>query len=152
VPLFEPPSLEFVSSAVVELGEPLDVGETPAGRSRIVPITGGSFTGPGLAGRIQPFGADWQRILPDGTTLVEARYLAETGDGLVSITSTGVRTGPPAVLAALARGEHVDRSSYEFRLTVRVSGAVDRPLTTGLLVGLAERAPDTVRYDLYRLT
>jgi hypothetical protein len=56
------------------------------------------------------------------------------------------------VLAALARGEHVDRSRYEFRLTVKVSGAADRRLTAGVLVASAERAPDTVRYDLYRLT
>jgi hypothetical protein len=152
VPLFAPPALEYVSTAVVELGSPLEVGESPEGRFRVVPITGGSFDGPSLAGRIQPVGADWQRILPDGTTLVEARYLVETSDGLVSLTSTGVRTGPPEVLAALARGEHVDRSRYEFRLTVKVSGSADRRLTTGVLVASAERTPDTVRYDLYRLT
>jgi hypothetical protein len=152
VPLFAPPALEYVSSAVVELGEPLDVGETLEGRRRVVPITGGSFSGPGLAGRIRALGADWQRILPDGTTLVEARYVVESGAGLVSITSTGVRSGPPEVLAALARGAHVDRSRYEFRLTVTVSGAVERRLSTGILVASAERTPDTVRYDLYRLT
>jgi hypothetical protein len=49
VPLFEPPALEYVSTAVVELGAPLDVGESPEGRFRVVPITGGSFAGPGLA-------------------------------------------------------------------------------------------------------
>jgi hypothetical protein len=151
VPLFPPPALEYVSSAVVELGDPLDVGETLEGRRRVVPITGGKFDGPGLAGRIRPVGADWQRIRPDGTTLVEARYLVESGDGLVSITSTGVRAGPPEVLAALARGEHVDRSRYDFWLTVTVSGAVDPRLATGVLVASAERTPDTVRYDLYRL-
>jgi hypothetical protein len=69
VPLFAPPALEYVSTAVVELGSPLEVGESPEGRFRVVPITGGSF---------------------DGTTLVEARYLVETGDGLAPITSTGV--------------------------------------------------------------
>ncbi|WP_326952545.1 DUF3237 family protein [Amycolatopsis sp. NBC_01286] len=152
MPLFEPPALEYVSSAVVELGEVLDVGETLEGHRRVVPITGGSFTGPGLTGRIQAVGADWQRLLPDGTTLVEARYLVETIDGLVSITSTGVRSGPPEVLAALARGEHVERSRYEFRLTVTLSGAVERRLSAGILVASAERTPGTVRYDLYRLT
>jgi hypothetical protein len=90
VPLFAPPALEYVSTAAVELGSPLEVGESPEGRFRVVPITGGSFDGPGLARRIQPVGSDWQRILPDGTTPVEARYLVETGDGLVPTTSTGV--------------------------------------------------------------
>ncbi|WP_326950565.1 DUF3237 family protein [Amycolatopsis sp. NBC_01307] len=152
MPLFEPPALEYVSSAIVELGDVLDVGETLEGHRRVVPITGGSFTGPGLTGRIQAVSADWQRLLPDGTTLVEARYLVETTDGLVSITSTGVRSGPPDVLAALARGEHVERSRYEFRLTVTLSGAVERRLSAGILVASAERTPGTVRYDLYRLT
>ena len=156
--LFEPPTLGYVAGVVVDLADPLDVGVTPEGRRRVVPITGGTVHGPDLAGRVVPGGADWQRVLPDGTTLVEARYTLELderagAERLVSITSTGVRTGPEPVLAALARGEHVDRSLYYFRLAIRAATASAHYswLNTSVLVASAERTANAVRYDLYRL-
>jgi hypothetical protein len=45
----------------------------------------------------------------------------ETDDGaLIHMTSFGLRHGPPEVIAALARGERVDPSTYYFRTTPRV--------------------------------
>jgi hypothetical protein len=38
---------------------------------------------------------------------------------LILLTSFGLRHGPPDVLAALARGESVDPSTYYFRTTPR---------------------------------
>ena len=40
------PRLEFIFAAHVTVGEPRDLGDIGKGRRRIVPITGGEFSGP----------------------------------------------------------------------------------------------------------
>ena len=53
-------------------------------------------------------GGDWQTVWPDGRMDIAAHYVLEIdGQGTVEVRSDGVRHGPPAVLAALARGEIV---------------------------------------------
>ena len=110
------PTLERLFRAVVEIATPLSVGMTPRGERRIIPITGGRFEGDKLAGDVLPGGADWQLVRSDGTAVLEARYTLRTQDGaLISVRNRGVRSGPPGVLARLARGETVGPASYYFR-------------------------------------
>ncbi len=105
-----------VFTAHVDIGAPLDVGPVGQGRRRIVPITGGSVTGPRLTATILPGGADWQIIRADGTAEVVARYTLRAEDGtLISVVNKGLRRGPPEVLARIAAGEQVDPSLYYFR-------------------------------------
>jgi hypothetical protein len=62
------------------LGAPLDLGEVAQGHRRIVPQTGGTFTGPDLNGKLLPgASADWQMVLPDGTSL--ARLWGHSNNG-----------------------------------------------------------------------
>ena len=51
--------LQPLLKAEITLAPAQEVGETPHGRRRIVPITGGSFRGERLSGRVLPGGADW---------------------------------------------------------------------------------------------
>jgi hypothetical protein len=64
------------------------VGETGEGKLMIIPVTGGSFTGETLRGRVLPGGADWSRQLPDGVAHVHARYWIETDDGAIIMSKT----------------------------------------------------------------
>jgi len=48
------PSLTRVYRLEATLGEPLDLGDLAQGRRRIVPLTGGTFTGPELKGKLLP--------------------------------------------------------------------------------------------------
>jgi muconolactone delta-isomerase len=138
------------------LGEPLDLGETAQGRRRIVPLTGGSFTGAGLSGTLVPgVSADWQTILPDGTALGDIRYTLRTDEGeLLSVRSRGVRHGPADVLARLARREDVDPGEYTFRTSTRIETASPRLdwLNKGVFIAVAARAPAGVIYDTYLVT
>src|SRR2546421_12141315 len=104
------PQLTLVYRLEVELGEPLDIGDVSQGHRRIVPQTGGTFTGPELNGKLLPgVSADWQIVLPDGTALADIRYTLQTDDGaLLYVQSRGVRHGSPEVLARLTHGEDVD--------------------------------------------
>src|SRR5262245_17443588 len=53
------PRMQFAFEARVTVDKPLVVGPSAHGLRRIVPITGGSFAGPLIKGKIVPGGADW---------------------------------------------------------------------------------------------
>ena len=119
------PRLTLVYHLEATLGEPLDLGETPPGHRRIVPLTGGTFTGPELRGKLlQGASADWQTVLPDGTALGDIRYTLQTDAGeLLYVQSRGVRHGRAEVLARLGRGEGVDAGEYTFRTSASIEAA-----------------------------
>jgi Protein of unknown function (DUF3237) len=75
------PSVLHVADLSVEVAEPIVVGETPEGLRRIIPILGGSVSGPRLEGEIFGVGADFQMFRSDGVTILEARYVLRTSDG-----------------------------------------------------------------------
>jgi hypothetical protein len=103
---------------VIELEKPLELGDTPLGRRRIVGIAGGRFSGERLSGRVLAGGADWQVIRADGVADLDARYTLETADGaLIYVRNRGLRHGPAELLQRIASGENVDPSLYYMRTT-----------------------------------
>jgi hypothetical protein len=89
------PKAELLYECDVTLGETLGFGATPEGTRRIIPITGGSFHGPGMSGVVVPGGADWNLSRSDGASLVDASYYLKTDDDvMLRITNRGV--GAPA--------------------------------------------------------
>ena len=91
------PHLEFAFEEIVTLGQAIPVGETPLGRRNIVPITGGTFAGPGIEGTIIAGGWDWQLTRSDGCTEVEADYMIKTNDGVViNVVNVGALCPPEA--------------------------------------------------------
>jgi Protein of unknown function (DUF3237) len=110
--------LQTLFRAEIFLDRPLELGDTPQGRRRIIGITGGRFSGERLSGRVLPGGADWQVIRADGVADLDARYTLETGDGaLIYVRNRGYRHGPAEVLKKLSLGEAVDPSLYYMRTT-----------------------------------
>jgi hypothetical protein len=113
--------------AEITLAPPQELGEAPLGRRRVIPITGGSFRGEKLAGRVLPGGADWQLIRADGVAELDARYTLETTDGsLIYVRNFGYRHGPPDIVAKLAAGQPVDPSLYYMRTTPRFETSAER--------------------------
>jgi len=111
-------TLQPLLRAEITLAPPQELGETPLGRRRIIAITGGSFRGEKLTGRVLPGGADWQIVRSDGVSELEARYTLETNDrALIYVRNRGFRHGPADILAKLAAGEPVDPSLYYMRTT-----------------------------------
>ena len=104
----------------VFVSPPQKLGAVPHGTRIIAPITSGTFEGPRLRGKVLPGGGDWTLSRSDSVLELDLRITLETDDGaLISMTSFGLRHGPPEVLAALARGESVDPSKYYFRTAPR---------------------------------
>jgi hypothetical protein len=152
----EPPKaeLEFIARFTVQLtGELWNLGPTSdLGTRRIIPITGGSFTGPLINGTILDNGADWQVVTADGTTVVDTRYLLQADDdALIFLQTRGFRHGPPEVLAALAAGDDVDPTEYTFRIHLHfeTSSVTYGWLNKAVAVGSAIRLPTAVVYDAY---
>ena len=135
------------------LGEPQNLGEITRGRRRIVPLTGGTFTGPEISGRLVPgASADWQIVLPDGTTLGDIRYTLETDAGaLLYVRSRSIRHGSADVLARLGRGEDVDASEYTFRTATQIDTAAPELdwLNKGIFISVGGRQPGAVVYETY---
>ncbi len=147
------PHLDLVYRLDAALGEPLDVGQTEHGHRRIVPLTGGTFVGPELSGDLIPgASADWQVLLPDGTSLADLRYTLRTRDGAVLyVQAHGVRHGSPDVLARLGRGEDVDASEYTFRTSTHIETAAPELdwLNKGVFISVGGRQPGAVIYETY---
>ena len=152
-----PPSAatEFAFEARVAVQAPLVVGPSSHGLRRVVPITGGTFEGTNMRGRVVPGGADWQFVRPDGALSVEARYTLETTDSvLIMVTNRGIRRGPPAVIERLGRGERVDPSEYYFRTTAEFEAPVGSKyawLNESVFIGVAERQRDAAIIRFYRV-
>jgi hypothetical protein len=110
--------LQTLFRAEIFLAPPLELGDTPQGRRRIIGITGGRFSGERLSGRVLPGGADWQVIRADGVADLDARYTLETEEGaLIYVRNRGLRHGPPEIIRKLAAGEPVDPAMYYMRTT-----------------------------------
>jgi hypothetical protein len=104
----------------VIVADPQRIGAGPHGTRITAPITEGHFEGPRLRGRVLPGGGDWLLLRADGVLELDLRLTLETDDGaLIHMTSLGLRHGPVEVIAALARGEIVDPSTYYFRTLPR---------------------------------
>jgi hypothetical protein len=147
------PTLTRIYRLEAKLAPPIDLGEIPGGRRRIVALTRGTFIGPELNGILVPgASADWQIVLADGTALGDIRYTLQTdGGALLYVQSRGVRHGSPDVLARLGRGEDVSPSEYTFRTSTQIETASPDLdwLNKGIFVGVAAREPAGVVYEVY---
>src|SRR6266478_5221886 len=114
------------------------IGPVPHGTRLTAPITDGHFEGPRLRGKVLPGGGDWTLLRGDGVLELDLRLTLETDDGaLIHMTSFGLRHGPPEVIAALARGESVDPSTYYFRTTPRFETGHQKYAILNRLIAIA---------------
>lgn len=135
----------------VLVAPPQRIGAVPHGARAIAPITGGIFEGPRLRGNVLPGGGDWTLLRSDGVLELDLRITLETDDGaLIYMTSSGLRHGPAEVLAALARGESVDPSTYYFRTAPRFEASAPRyAFLNGLIaVSSGDRRPSGPIYTI----
>ena len=148
-------NLEFAFTVRASLASPIAVGQAPDGLRRFVPITGGTFAGPLLQGKVVPGSGDWQIVRSDGALNAEARYILETQDGvLIAVNNRGVRHAAPDVMAKLNRGELVPPTSYYFRTSATFEapvGSAHEWVNRTLFVATAEREPSTAIIHFFRV-
>ena len=150
----EQPALEFSFRISVDVTGIQELGKTPKGIRKVVPITGGSFEGPNIKGKVVAGGYDWQLLRSDEVVEIDARYLLQTDDGdLITLMNTGLRHGPPEVMQRLARGEEVDASEYYFRsIPVFETGNPKYDwLMRSVFIATGIRKPKQVLIDVWRV-
>jgi len=148
------PKLTFAFEVRATVGSPLEVGNVAQGRRRIVPITGGTFEGPGLRGTVMNGGADWQIIRADGFTELDTRYTLETDKGqIIYVQNAGMRHAAPDVMKKLLAGELVDPTLVYFRTVPKFETAATdlQWLTRSVFIGMGERYPNDVRIRFFKL-
>lgn len=107
---------ELVLELEVELGQTQEVGNTPNGFLRLIPITGGTFSGPNIKGNILSGGYDWNTTRHDHTAHAFAKYAIQTDDGvIISVENEGVldAEAPNSVIKTTPRFE-VEDGKYEW--------------------------------------
>jgi hypothetical protein len=126
----------------------------PYGNRTVVPVTGGHFEGQRLRGEILFGGGDWLLLRSDNVLELDLRITLETDDhARIYMTFQGLRHGAPEVIAALGRGEAVDRASYYFRTVPRFETSTESYafLNRMVTVGVGEARPDGAIHRIYEI-
>lgn len=149
------PQLEHVCDLAVTIAPPVEVGHTPAGLRRMIPITGGTVTGPRLNGKVMAGGADFQLILNGGTQAhLDARYVIELDDGSrVFVQNTALRVASLENSQRIMNGQPVDPSAVYFRCQPKLEATAPQWawLNESQFIGTGRRAPDGVFLSFYRV-
>lgn len=126
----------------VNIGEHQEIGDSAQGFLKVIPITGGAFSGPKIKGKVVPGGADWNTLLGGSVRHIFAKYTLLTDDGeYISIENEGyaentdiqpeIRTVPRFIVS--------DESNYTF-------------LRSGVFVGsLKKGSSDFVSIRIYKM-
>ncbi len=156
------PTLEHIADLTVHVAQPIEAGMllglNSRGRRRIIPITGGSMSGPQMQGRVLPGGADFQIVVSDTCADLDARYMIaldgpEYAGQHVFVQNRALRRGSAEDIARLVRGEPVDPQAIYFRCvpTFEVSSDTLLWLTESIFVGTGARYPDRVEMRFFRV-
>lgn len=148
------PGLEFICELQVTVDPALVVGETMHGTRRIIPITGGTFSGPKLKGTIVNGGADWQLVHPNGVAELNALYTLKTDDGtLIYINNRGMRSATPETAQRIANGESVNPDDYYFRAAPSFEAPPGKYdwLNRALFISKGIRAPKGVTIQVWQV-
>jgi hypothetical protein len=150
-----PPSLEHLCDLAVTIAAPVEVGQTPAGLRRMIPITGGTVTGPRVNGKVLAGGADFQLILGGGTQAhLDARYVIELGDGSrVFVQNTALRVASLENSQRIMNGQPVNPDEVYFRCQPKLEATSPQWawLSESQFIGVGRRAPDGVFMSFYRV-
>jgi len=145
---------ELLFTVDITVGRVQNLPATPLGDRRIVEVTGGTFEGPRMNGKILPCGGDWILLRRDGVLQLDVRLTLETDDEqLIYMTYHGFRHGPAEVIARLNRGEAVAASEYYFRIAPMFqTGSEKYAWLNGIVAaGVGDRKAAGPRYQVFEI-
>jgi Protein of unknown function (DUF3237) len=152
------PNLQHVTDLKVMVDRPIEAGHViglnSRGKRRIIPITGGTVSGPLLNGKILAGGADFQIVVSQTSADLDARYMIELDSGEhVFVQNHALRRGSAENIAKLVKGELVDPAEIYFRCvpTFEVSDPSLQWMTESIFLGTGARFPDHVLISIYKV-
>jgi hypothetical protein len=144
----------FLGTLRVEVGDTHFLEDTPAGWRRIDVFSGGSFEGPSLKAAILSGGSDALLRRQDGAMQPDVRLTLKTDDdAYLYVTYRGIRHGPAAVMARIARGEPVEADEYYLRnaMFFETGAAKYHWLNRIIAVGIGWRTPEAAIYEVHQI-
>ena len=148
-------NLEYEFTYHATLKEPVVVGQGPYGTRLVYEVTGGSFEGARLRGKVLTGGADWLLVGPDGWGRLDVRAQFLTDDGAaIYLVYYGVLEMNEAVQRATTEGSGTDYGDQYFRTHPRFETGDPRYswLNQTLFVAEGRVLPHAVEYNVYRVT
>jgi hypothetical protein len=138
---------------VVLLQSPTAIGNTPRGNRQILLGDSGSFKGERLQGIIQPYGADWFLVRPDGVGELDVRVTLQTDDdALIYMRSEGFLKYSRENAKKVLSGE-ADPADYYFRERTVFETGSDKYnwLNSIVAVGTGWYRPGAVGMSIYEI-
>ncbi len=148
--------LEYECTYHATLKQPVVVGPTPYGTRMIFEVTGGSFEGKRLRGKVLTGGGDWLLVGADGWGRLDVRAQFVTDDGAaIYLSYYGLLEMNEKVQHATAGTTGTDYGDQYFRTNPRFETGDPRYawLNQTLFVAEGRVLPGSaVEYRVYRLT
>jgi len=144
--------LEFLMEYTADLQQPpRNTGAGPFGTRGLAVVTGGSFEGPRLKGKIWAGGGDWWLLGPDGVLRLDVRGTFETDDGALIYGQYYGVARPEAGSPVAQPGETSEYGDAYFMTTPRFETGDERYVWLNGLVCVAEgkRMEQGVAYRVY---
>jgi hypothetical protein len=145
---------EFIYHATLK--EPVNVGVGPYGMRVVYEVTGGSFEGQRLKGKVLTGGGDWLLVGPDGWARLDVRAQLLTDDGAaIYVSYYGILEMNEKVQHATATGSGTEYGDQYFRTNPRFETGDPRYawLNQTLFVAEGHMRPGLiVEYRVYRVT
>jgi len=141
--------LEYIMNYRADLKSPMQIGAAQFGTRVIVDVTGGTFEGPGLKGKVLPSGADWVLLDNQGVGRLDVRATLETHDGaLIYVQYFGVFKS-----SGQAAGGETQFGDNYFMTQPRFETGDSRYswLNDIVAVGEGRNLPNAVEYRVYQL-
>lgn len=146
--------LEFLLEYTATLKDGVDVGRGPRGTRGIHDVTGGTFEGPKLRGKIVPSGADWILVDDDGVGHLDVRATFETDDGAnILVQYGGILAFNEKIAAAMESGGETQYGDAYFVSQPRFETGDERYkwLNHIVTVGEGRILPGAVAYKVYQV-
>jgi hypothetical protein len=132
------------------------IGEVPMGYARrVVSVTGGTFEGERLNGKVLPVGGDFLFLRPDGAMHLDVRLVLQTNENeLIYLTYVGRRHAvPKSMTNQVGSSEPVNQGDEYFRTIVQFECSAPRLiwLNNILAVGTGRRLAGGVTYEIFEI-
>ena len=143
--------LEYLMTYKADLKPPQGVGAAHFGTRAIFDVTGGTFEGPKLKGRILPSGGDWILFDDKGVGRLDVRATFEADDGaLIYVQYFGIVMIDPEKAASGAESKFGD--AYFMTQPRFETGAESYGWLNNIVaVGEGRSMPNAVEYKVYQL-
>lgn len=143
----------FTLTLNVDFAGMISIGEVPAGRRRIAPVTGGTFIGERLRGTVLQ-GADWVVNRPDGVMLIDVRLVLHTDDGVpLYLNYQGRFLAAPEAMERFGRGALLELTEYSLAMSARLECGDERYawLNDVICVGTGMQLATGPVYELFEI-